>query len=113
MSGGYLSTTEANGEVRRLGIRKRPNKVAREGRERLAKGELGVLREKCPTVASYGRQCLDSPLKDWAEGTKLKYKEIFALHIKPNLGGKRLDEVKRRNIKAFHREPEEKRAMFV
>lgn len=60
-----------------------------------------MLRDRCPTIAKYGLQWLDSPLREQAESTLVKYKEVFELHIKPHFGSKRLDEIKKRHVKDF------------
>jgi integrase len=60
-----------------------------------------MIREQCPTVAQYGREWLDSPLREWGDGTIENYDNIFNLHIKPHLGSKRLNEIKRRDVKDF------------
>ena len=50
---------------KKIGDKATANKVAKEVRERLAKGELGIVKEKCPIVANYGQKWLDSPLQEW------------------------------------------------
>jgi integrase len=86
---------------KKIGDKATANKVAKEVRERLAKGELGIVKEKCPTVANYGQKWLDSPLQEWGDATIRNYGLNWRLHIKPSLGHKRLDELKRRHIKNF------------
>ena len=77
------------------------NAVARRIRERLAAGDLGIVREQCPTVKKYGKQWLYSPLREQVESTLMKYQEAFKQHIEPYFGSKRLDEIKRRHVKEF------------
>lgn len=86
---------------KKIGDKRTANTVARKVRERLAAGDLGMLRERCPTIATYGQKWLDSPLRGQAESTLAKYRESFELHIKPHFGGKRLDEIKKRHVKDF------------
>ncbi len=86
---------------KKIGSKKAANSVKREVEARLAKGELGMLREKCPTVAKYGKQWLKSPLRQWSDGTALNYESIFKRHVEKHLGSKRLDEIKRRDVKEF------------
>ena len=50
---------------KKIGDKATANKVAKEVRERLAIGELGIVREKCQNVANYGQKWLDSPLQEW------------------------------------------------
>ena len=77
------------------------SKVAREIEARLAKGDMGMIREQSPTVAKYGREWLDSPHRQWADGTFQNYDTAFNLYIKEHLGSKQLNEIKRRDVKNF------------
>ena len=43
--------------------------VKREVEARLAQGDLGMLKGECPTVAKYGSEWLNSPLREWSDGT--------------------------------------------
>jgi integrase len=86
---------------KKVGDKKAANAVKREVEARLAKGELGMLKEKCPTVAKYGLEWLDSPLREWTDSTRSNHSGVFELHIKPALGSKRLDEVRRKDVKAL------------
>jgi len=86
---------------KKIGDKKTANNVAKAIREKLAKGDLGMLRKKRPGFAKYGQEWLDSPLREQAESTLAKYQEAFDLHIKPHFGSKSLDEIKRRHVKAF------------
>jgi integrase len=86
---------------KKIGSKKAANSVAKEIEKRLARGDLGMIREKCPTVAEYGKQWLKSPLNQWADGTTLNYESIFKRHVGQHLGGKRLDEIGRRDVKEF------------
>lgn len=86
---------------KKIGDKRTTNKVAKEIRERLAKGDMGLVRDQCPTVKKYGKQWLYSPLREQVESTLMKYREAFKQHIEPYFGGKRLDEIKRRHVKDF------------
>ena len=86
---------------KKVGSKKAANQVKREVESRLARGDLGMLKRKCSRVAEYGGEWLDSPLMRWTESTRINNKCTFGLHIKPNLGHKRLDEVKRKDVKTL------------
>ena len=86
---------------KRVGDRATANSLAKEMRERIAKDDLGMLRDQCPTVAGYGKEWLESPLRGWEDSTQTLNASIFKKHIKPQLGGMRLNELKRRHVKAF------------
>jgi integrase len=58
-----------------------------------------MLKEKCPTVAAYGKKWLGSPLQKWKDSTRGNYEGAFKYHIRPRLGNKRLDEIKRADVK--------------
>jgi len=55
---------------KKIGDKRTANSVARKVRERLASGDIGIVREQCPTVGKYGEQWLQSPHHTWADGTK-------------------------------------------
>ena len=86
---------------KKVGDKRAANAVKREVEARLAKGDLKMIREQCPTVASYGADWLESPFQVWKESTHDNYSGAFDIHIEPSLGSKRLDEVKRADIKRF------------
>jgi integrase len=86
---------------KKVGTKKAANSVKREVEARLAKGDLGMIKENCPTMANYGKKWLDSPLQEWGDATVRNYGLNWRLHIKPSLGNKRLDEFKRLHIKNF------------
>ena len=86
---------------KKIGSKKAANSVAKEIEERLASGDLGILKEQAPTIAKYGEKWLDSAHHDWADGTRDNYGSAFTHHIKPALGKKRLDEIGRKEVKAF------------
>jgi integrase len=84
---------------KKVGTKTAANKVAREVEERLAKGDMGLVKARCPTLLDYGKKWLGSPLHPWQDSTRKVYKGAFNGYIKPALGNKRLDEIKRRHIK--------------
>jgi integrase len=86
---------------KKIGSKKAANSVAKEIEKRLARGDLGILKEETPTIAKYGEQWLYSPYHEWADGTRDNYGSAFTHHIKPALGKKRLDEIGRKEVKAF------------
>jgi len=86
---------------KKVGSKKAANAVAREVEARLAKGDMGMIREKCPTLSIYGKQWLESPLRQWSAGTLQNYVSIFEMHIKQHLGSKQLNKVKRLDVKEF------------
>jgi integrase len=86
---------------KKIGTKTAANKVAREVEERLAKGDMGMLRGECPTVAQYGKEWLFAPYHDWKDSTKGEYERAFNFHVKPRLGSKRLNEIKRVTVKTL------------
>ena len=86
---------------KKVGSKKAANSVAREVEARLAKGDMGLVKDTCPTVAQYGSEWLESPLREWSDGTVDEYVSIFDRYIKPYFGSKTLNEVQRRHIKRF------------
>ena len=86
---------------KKIGDKRSANAVKREVEARLARGDLGMIREECPTVAKYGREWLDSQLREWTDSTRNNHSGVFELHIKPTLGNKRLDEIKRKDVKVL------------
>jgi integrase len=102
-SGEWWVFINHNGKRRskKIGTKKAANAVKREVEERLAKGELGMLRDKCPKVAEYGKEWLMAPYHEWRDSTRREYEVAFNLHVKPALGNKRLDEIRRATIKTL------------
>lgn len=86
---------------KRIGSKTAANQVKREIEARLARGDMGMIRSKCPTVAKYGSEWLNSPLRAWSDGTLLSYTDVFDRIIKKRFGSKMLSEIKRRHIKQF------------
>ena len=90
-----------NGKRRskKIGSKKAANSVKREIEARLARGDMGMIKEKPPTLSKYGKEIFESPLNGWAKGTAYEYLCTFKRHIKPRFGRKRLDEIKRKHVK--------------
>ena len=86
---------------KRIGDKRTANNVAKEIRARLAKGEMGMVKDKVPTLSVYGSEILNSPLHGWLDSTLDGYKGAFELHIKPPLGHRTLDAIKKRHVKAL------------
>ena len=84
---------------KKIGSKKAANGVAREIEKRLASDDLGILKAKIPTVASYCDEWVTSPIREWSDATRSGYSSILENHIVPHLGSKRLDEVKRLDVK--------------
>jgi len=86
---------------KKVGSKVAANKVAKGIEERLANGDMGMVKETCPTLAVYGKKWLDSPLREQTERTLVQYQDVFRLHIEPYIGSKRLNEIKKRDLKQF------------
>ena len=86
---------------KKIGDKATAKKVAKEIRARLASGDMGMVKSKAPTLSIYGSETLNSPLNTWATSTLGEYKTAFKLHIKPALGHKRVDEIKKRDIRSL------------
>ena len=84
---------------KKVGDKRAANSVKREVEARLAKGDMGMIKKRPPTLSAYGSKVLNSPLNGWAKGTAYEYLCAFKRHIKPRFGRKRLDEIKRRHVK--------------
>lgn len=84
---------------KKIGDKRTANAVARKVRERLAEGDMGIVKDRCPTLSEYGKRWLASPFHDWRDSTRVVYTRAFDMHVKPMLGGKPLDEIKRVDIK--------------
>jgi integrase len=84
---------------KKIGTKRAANNVKREVEARLAKGDLGMLKDKCPTVAHYGSKWVNSPIREWSDSTRSGYSNILENHIIPHFGSKRLDEIKRLDVK--------------
>ena len=86
---------------KKMGDKRTANTVAKKVRERLAAGDMGVVRDKAPTLSVYGSEILNSPLNTWTTGTLCEYKDVFRLHIKPVLGRKRIDDINKRHVRSL------------
>jgi len=87
---------------KKVGDKKAANNVKREVEERLAKGELGFLEEKRPTLASFGEKYVNDPDRPWAPNTRTSYKGQFENHIRPHSIGKMpLDKIAMHHVKDF------------
>jgi integrase len=84
---------------KKVGDKRAANAVKREVETRLAKGDMGMIKEECPTLAQYGKQWFLASYHDWKDSTRDEYENTFNLHVKPALGSKRLDEIKRKTVK--------------
>jgi integrase len=73
--------------------------VAKEIRERLASGDMGIAKDKAPALLEYGNKILNSPLNSWTTSTLAEYKGAFRIHLKPTLGHRTLDTIKKRHVK--------------
>jgi integrase len=63
---------------KKIGSKSAANAVKREVESRLARGDMGMLREKRPTVEKYGKQWLKSLLRQWSDGTTLKTTNLYS-----------------------------------
>jgi integrase len=86
---------------KKIGSKKAANSVAKEVEQGLARGDLGMVADKAPTLSEYGTQVLESPLNGWEGSTIDQYRTVFRLHIKPVLGHRRLSEIKKRDVKGI------------
>jgi integrase len=86
---------------KKIGDKRAANAVKRKVEARLAKGDLGMIREQCPTLSVYGKQWLESPLRQWSDGTVKLYTTIFHMYIKKHLGRKRVDEIEISDVEWF------------
>ena len=87
---------------KKIGSKKAANAVKREVEIRLAKGDLGLLKEKKPSLASFGKKYVNEPDRPWAANTRTNYKRLFNNHIKPHAIGKMpLDQMAMHHVKDF------------
>ena len=86
---------------KKIGDKRAANTVKRKVEARLAKGDMGMIRDKFPTLSAYSKQWLVAPFHDWKDSTQREYEKAFNLHVKPRLGSKRLDEIKRVTVKTL------------
>ena len=78
------------------------NEVAEKIKAKLVLGELKIekIEEPCPTFKEYSELWLSLP-HDWKEATRDSYKHNLKKHVYPTLGKHRIDEIKRKDLKAF------------
>jgi len=78
------------------------NEVAEKIKAKLVLGELDVekINKSYPAFKKYAEMWLALP-HDWKESTRESYQFNLKKHIYPVFGKKRIDEIRRKNIKAF------------
>jgi integrase len=87
---------------KKIGDKRAANAVKREVETRLAKGDLGFLKEKKPSLARFGKKYVNDPDRPWAANTRTNYERLFGNHIKPHAIGKMpLDQVAMHHVKDF------------
>jgi len=86
---------------KKIGDKRTANNLAKEIRERLAKGDMGMVKTECPTVAKYGREYLNLTVHEWTDRTITAYDMLFNNHIVPALGSMPLNEIKRKQVRNF------------
>ncbi len=76
--------------------------MAEKIKAKLVLGELDIerLEEPCPTFKECAELWLSLP-HDWKESTRENYEFNMRLHIYQVLGKRRIDEIKRKDLKAF------------
>jgi integrase len=87
--------------ARRVGDKRAAKSVAGECQRQLAEGSLNIKNgAECPTLADYADRWLESYAKAACKFSTIQsYEGMLKSHIKPLLGHKRLDEIKRGDIK--------------
>lgn len=86
-----------------IGSKAAAQKVAKVLEARLALGDFnlgGKGDKKVPSFQSYAEAWLTLP-HDWKESTHISYELNFSNHVFPELGDVRLDEIRRKDMKAF------------
>jgi integrase len=90
---------------RRIGDKSAAEKTASEIRARLQTGEFGIdpkPKEKIPTFGEYSKRFMETYSKmNHKESTRESYKNALENHLIPVFGGKSLDEITRKDVKAF------------
>jgi integrase len=78
------------------------NEVAEKIKAKLVLGELNIekIEEPCPIFKDYAELWLSLP-HDWKEGTRDSYNHNLKKHVYPVFGKQRIDEIKRKDLKAF------------
>jgi len=86
---------------KKVGDKKAAEEVASTIRAKLQLGEFGFEDERpVPTFKEHAKMWLALP-HDWKESTKESYQLNLGLHILPVFGNRRVDEIKRKDLKAF------------
>jgi integrase len=80
----------------------RAHEVAEKIKAKMVLGELGIekIQPDCPTFREYAEMWLKLP-HDRKESTMDSYRDNLRLHVYPVLGKRRLDEIKRKDLKAL------------
>ncbi len=78
------------------------NEVAEKIKAKLVLGELDIekIEHPSPIFKDYAELWLSLP-HDWKEATRDSYKHNLKKHVYPALGKRRIDEIKRKDLKAF------------
>jgi integrase len=87
--------------ARRVGDKRAAKRVARDLQQELAEGSLNLkAASECPTLKAYADKWLDSYAAARCKfSTAQGYRASFKNHILPALGHKRLDEIRRSDVK--------------
>jgi integrase len=87
-------------KAKKIGGKREASEIAKGLRKRLLDGELNVKATGTPTLADYADKWLESYAKAACKFSTLQsYEGMLKAHIKPVLGHKRLDEIKRSDVK--------------
>ncbi len=78
------------------------NEVAEKIKAKLVLGELDIekIEGPCPVFKECSELWLSLP-HDWKESTRTSYKHNLNKHVYPVFGKQRIDEIKRKDLKAF------------
>jgi integrase len=87
---------------KKIGDKVTANRVAKDVREGLAKGDLGMTGEDAPTLADYGSNHLECETNEWSENTRGNYQGLFKNNVLPySIAHKAIDQIKRKHIKGW------------
>lgn len=85
---------------KKVGDKIAATRVAREAEALLAKGDLGMVKDRVPTLATYAEKHIDSPIHEWTEGTRESYRRNLTSNIMPfPIARMPLDEIRLRHVK--------------
>jgi integrase len=89
-------------KAKKIGKEKTALDVAEKIKARLVLGDVGVMKKDavCPTFTEYAERWLAMP-HDWKESTREGYSINLRLHILPVFGKERLDQIGRKELRAF------------